>query len=60
MLAAEIWHWWIGVLVTLLVFGVLVALIAMYLATVTSKKYEPGGKKRKRSSTRWQPITVLM
>ena len=32
MLAAEIWHWWIGVLVTLLVFGVLVALIAMYLA----------------------------
>ena len=33
------------------VFGVLVALIAMYLGTVTSKKYEPGGKKRKRQSS---------
>jgi heme/copper-type cytochrome/quinol oxidase subunit 2 len=48
MLAAEIWHWWIGVIVTLLVFGMLVALIAMYLSTVTSQKYEPGSKKRKR------------
>ena len=51
MLAAEIWHWWIGVLVTLLVVAVLVALIGMYLASVTSKKYEPGAKKRKRQSS---------
>ena len=51
MLAAEIWHWWIGVIVTLLVIGMLVALIAMYLRTVTAKKYEPGGRKRKRQSS---------
>jgi len=51
MLAAEIWHWWIGVIVTLLVFGLLGALIAMYLRTVTAKKYEPGSKKRQRQSS---------
>ena len=51
MLAAEIWHWWIGVIVTLLAIGGLVALIGAYLATVTSKKYEPGAKKRQRQSS---------
>jgi hypothetical protein len=50
MLAAEIWHWWIGVIVTLLVFGGLVLLIALYLKTVTAKKYEPGASKRRRES----------
>ena len=50
MLAAEIWHWWIGVIVTLLAFGGLVVLIALYLKTVTSKKYEPGASKRRRES----------
>ena len=50
MLAAEIWHWWIGLIITLLAFGGLVALIALYLKTVTSKKYEPGASKRRRES----------
>jgi formate-dependent nitrite reductase membrane component NrfD len=50
MLAAEIWHWWIGVLITLGVIAGLVALIAFYLKAVTSKKYEPGSSKRRRQS----------
>ena len=50
MLAAEIWHWWIGLIITLLAFGGLVALIALYLKTGTSKKYEPGASKRRRDS----------
>ncbi len=50
MLAAEIWHWWIGVLITLGVIAGLVAMIALYLKSVTAKKYEPGSSKRRRQS----------
>ncbi len=51
MLAANIWHWWIGVVVTLVVLGGLVAMIAGYLKFVTSQKYEPGSSKRRRQSS---------
>ena len=44
MLAAEIWHWWIGVL--LMAVGVLsvVGLAAQYLKNVESQRY-PGRKR---------------
>lgn len=44
MLAAYIWHWWIGLV--LLIAGVAgaVALIAGYLKQVSSQRY-PGGKR---------------
>jgi len=48
MLAAEIWHWWIGVAltgVTVLLFAVL---IGGYLKSVSSQRY-PGGKRRRQS-----------
>jgi formate-dependent nitrite reductase membrane component NrfD len=51
MIAANIWHWWIGVIVTLAVLGGLVTMIAAYLKFVTSQKYEPGSSKRRRSSS---------
>lgn len=39
MLAAEIWHWWIGVI--LLAVGILavVGLVGQYVATISSKRY---------------------
>jgi len=45
MLAAEIWHWWIGVvLVGVGVLSVL-GLVAQYLKNVSSKQY-PGRRHR--------------
>lgn len=48
MLAAEVWHWWIGVV--FLGVGVLmsVSLIGGYMKSVTSQKY-PGGKRGRQS-----------
>lgn len=48
MLAAEIWHWWIGVV--LLGVGVLTAggLLGGYLKSVSAQRY-PGGKRRRQS-----------
>ncbi len=43
MLAAEIWHWWIGVVLTAVGVIAAIALIGAYLKTVSSQKY-PGGK----------------
>ena len=45
MLAANIWHWWIGVVLTVVSLGAAVALAAGYLKSVSSQKY-PGGKRR--------------
>lgn len=39
MLAANIWHWWIGVVLTLVGVGVSVALIVGYLKSVSSQNY---------------------
>jgi hypothetical protein len=48
MVAAEIWHWWIGVLLTLGGVLLCVALIAGYLKSVSSQRY-PGGKAKRHS-----------
>ena len=41
MVAANIWHWWIGVVLFIVAIGAVVALIAGYLRNVSSKRY-PG------------------
>jgi len=49
MLAAVVWHWWIGVLLTLGIVLLVIVLFATYLATVTAQKY-PSGKRRRQES----------
>lgn len=44
MLAAYIWHWWIGLAMLLAGVGVTLALVAGYLKQVSSQRY-PGGKR---------------
>ena len=39
MLAAEIWHWWIGVVLAIVGIIVLVVLTVGYLKTVSAQKY---------------------
>ena len=46
MLAANIWHWWIGVVLTLAAVLGLVALVGGYLKTVTSQQY-PNKRQRR-------------
>ncbi len=46
MLAANIWHWWIGVLLTLVCIVAVVGLVAAYLKVVTSQQY-PGKRNRR-------------
>lgn len=48
MLAAEIWHWWIGVALTGVGVLVSIALIGGYLKSVSGQKY-PGGRQRRDS-----------
>lgn len=45
MLAAEIWHWWIGVALTGASVLLVVTLIGAYLKSVSAQRY-PGGKRR--------------
>ena len=45
MLAAEIWHWWIGVVLRGVSVAVAIGLIANYMKSVSAQKY-PGGKHR--------------
>ncbi len=44
MLAAQIWHWWIGLIMLLAGGLAAVGIIAGYLKTVSSQRY-PGGKR---------------
>ncbi len=44
MLAAYIWHWWIGLVMLLAGVGASLALIVGYLKQVSSQRY-PGGKR---------------
>ncbi len=46
MLAAQIWHWWIGLIMLIAGGGLTLQLVAGYLKQVTSKKY-PGGKRHR-------------
>ncbi len=39
MLAAEIWHWWIGVVLTGVAILAVLGLIVGYLKNVTAKQY---------------------
>jgi hypothetical protein len=48
MLAAEVWHWWIGVALTGGIALLFIALIGAYMKSVSSQKY-PGGKRRRQS-----------
>ena len=41
MLAANIWHWWIGVLLLIVSVGALLGLTVGYLKNVTAKRYPP-------------------
>ncbi len=41
MLAAEIWHWWIGVLLTGVAVLTVVGLVGSYMKSVTAQRY-PG------------------
>jgi hypothetical protein len=45
MLAANIWHWWIGVLLALGSAAAVLALVGGYLKSVTSHRY-PGKRQR--------------
>ncbi len=44
MLAAYIWHWWIGLILLLAAVGMTIALIGGYLKQVSSQRY-PGGRR---------------
>lgn len=45
MLAANIWHWWIGLALVLLAVVVIVALVGGYLKSVTAQRH-PGPRQR--------------
>jgi CHASE2 domain-containing sensor protein len=46
MLAANIWHWWIGVIMALAGFVSVIALTIGYLKQVTHQRY-PSGRRAK-------------
>ena len=48
MLAAEIWHWWIGVVLTGVAVLASLSLIGGYMKSVSSQRH-PGGKRRRQS-----------
>lgn len=48
MLAAEVWHWWIGILLTGGIVLACLALVPLYLKSVSSQKYP--GRKRNRDA----------
>ena len=39
MLAANIWHWWIGVVLTVVAVGTVLMLVVGYLKQVTAQRY---------------------
>jgi hypothetical protein len=48
MLAAQIWHWWIGLIMLIAGVGLTLQLVVGYMKQVTSQKY-PGGKRHRES-----------
>lgn len=48
MLASEVWHWWIGIVLLIVAVVVGVVLIGGYVKSVSSQRY-PGGKRRRQS-----------
>lgn len=47
MLAANVWHWWIGVALTGVGVLATLALVGGYLKSVSAQRY-PGGRQRRR------------
>lgn len=45
MLAANIWHWWIGIALVLLAIIAVVALIGSYLKAVSAKQHPTKAQK---------------
>jgi len=45
MLAAEIWHWWIGVVLTVVSVLAVLGLVGQYLKNVSATRY-PGRRQR--------------
>jgi formate-dependent nitrite reductase membrane component NrfD len=45
MLAANVWHWWIGIALVLLAVVAVVALVVSYLMSVTSKQHPGRGQR---------------
>jgi hypothetical protein len=39
MLAAQVWHWWIGVFLLIGSLGAIIAVVAGYVATVSASRY---------------------
>ena len=50
MLAAEIWHWWIGVILVAIGIVASLALIGGYLKNVTAKQY-PNRRQQRRDDS---------
>lgn len=46
MLAANVWHWWIGILLTLVAVLAVVALIGAYLSSVTAQRHPSRAQRR--------------
>ncbi len=44
MLAANVWHWWIGLALVLLAVLSIVALVVGYMASVSAKQHPPRGQ----------------
>ena len=64
MLAANIWHWWIGVIMAVAGFVAVISLTIGYLKQVTHQRY-PSGRRAKRALTAtWRldesPAPVLL
>jgi len=45
MLAANVWHWWIGIALVILSVLAIVALVVAYLGSVTSKQHPSRGQR---------------
>ena len=45
MLAANVWHWWIGIALVLLSVVAIVALVAAYLKAVSAKQHPSRGQR---------------
>jgi hypothetical protein len=41
LLAANVWHWWLGVVLTIVSVLAVVAVVAAYVKKVTAMKYPP-------------------